>query len=140
MYLCSVNINNNNTRKYQIAMKTTFNFRSVVFQRAYRIVKETGCTLSAALVEAWKRYRAYRDSIVADLVERINGFDFYYHRSDDNRVYMNWWNTENRIRKELAALPNFFVAAITGKLNRAENIKTFVNRNIVLDWTKQIKA
>jgi len=121
-------------------MKTTLNFRSVVFQRAYRIVKETGCSMSAALVEAWKRYRAYRDGIVADLAKRINNFDFYYHRSDDNRVYMNWLNTENRIRKELMALPNYFVTAITGKLNRAENIKTFVNRNIVLDWTKQIKA
>jgi len=121
-------------------MKTSFNFRSVVFQRAYRIVKETGCTLSAALVEAWKRYRAYRDGIVADLVDRINGFDFYYHMSDDNRVYMNWMNTENRIRKELMALPSFFVAAITGKLNNPDNIKRFVNKNIVLDWTKQIKA
>jgi len=44
-------------------MKTTLNFRSVVFQRAYKIVKETGCSMSAALVEAWKRYRAYRGGI-----------------------------------------------------------------------------
>ena len=53
-------------------MKTTFNFRSVVFQRAYRIVKETGCTLSAALVETWKRYRAYKDRVVKEIADRIN--------------------------------------------------------------------
>ena len=107
-------------------MKTTLNFRSVVFQRAYRIVKETGCSMSAALVEAWKRYRAYRDGIVADLVERINNFDFYYHRSDDNRVYVRWSNIHDEIRKQLSALPVFFVAAIAGQLKYQENIKSFI--------------
>ena len=107
-------------------MKTTFNFRSVVFQRAYRIVKETGCSLSAALVEAWKRYREYRDRIVREIDDRINGFDFYYYMSDDGRVYDRWSNIRKEIRKQLATLPRFFVAAITGQLKYQDNIKSFI--------------
>ena len=107
-------------------MKTGFNFRRVVFQRAYRIVKETGCSLSAALVEAWKRYREYKNRIVSEIAGRINGFDFYYQRSDDNRVYVRWSNIQSEIRNELSVLPKFFVAAITGQLKHQENIKSFV--------------
>ena len=107
-------------------MKSTFNFRSVVFKRAYRIVKETGCTFASALTEAWKRYRAYRDKVASELAERINRFDRYYHRSDDDRVYTRWSNIENEIRKELGALPRFFVAAITGRLKYQEDIKSFI--------------
>ena len=107
-------------------MKSTFNFRSVVFKRAYRIVKETGCSLSAALVEAWKRYREYKDRVVREIAERINGFDFYYQRSDDGRVYRYWSNIQTEIRMELAALPMFFVAAITGQLKYQDNIKSFI--------------
>ena len=108
-------------------MKTTrLNFRSVVFQRAYRIVKETGCTLSAALVEAWGRFRAYRDRVVSELAERINGFDYYYHKSDDHRVYIRWSNIQDDIRRELGALPNSFIAAITGGLKYQDNIKSFI--------------
>ena len=107
-------------------MKTTFNFRSVVFQRAYRLVKETGCTLSAALSEAWKRYREYKNRIVKELADRINGFDFYYHMTDDNRVYTRWSNIAKEIRNELSALPRFFVTAIAGQLRYQENIKSFI--------------
>ena len=107
-------------------MKTTFNFRSVVFKRAYRIVKETGCSLSAALVEAWKRYREYKNRIVSEIADRINGFDFYYQRSDDGRVYRYWSRVEDEIRKQISALPMFFVAAITGQLKRQDNIKSFI--------------
>ena len=81
-------------------MKTAFNFRRVVFQRAYRIVKETGCKFSVALAEAWQRYRAYRDKVVKELADSINGFDFYYRRSDDNRVYVKWSNIQSEIRKQ----------------------------------------
>ena len=34
-------------------MNTKLNFRSVVFKRAYLIVKKTGCTFSQALTLAW---------------------------------------------------------------------------------------
>ena len=108
-------------------MKTTFNFRSIVFQRAYRIVRETGCSLSAALVEAWKRYRAYKDRVVKEIADRINGFDFYYYMSDDNRVYVRWSNIQKEIRNQLSALPRFFVVAITGQLDYQENIKSFIS-------------
>ena len=107
-------------------MKSTFNFRSVVFKRAYRIVKETGCSLSAALVEAWKRYRVYKNRIVSEIAGRINGFDFNYQRSDDNRVYRFWSKIEDEIIKQLSELPNFFVAAITGQLKYQEDIKSFI--------------
>ena len=107
-------------------MKTTFNFRSVVFKRAYRIVKETGCTFSTALTEAWKRYRDYRDRVVSEIAERINGFDFYYYRSDDNRVYTRWSNIQSDIRAQIMTLPNFFVAAITNLLANQKNIESFI--------------
>jgi len=106
-------------------MKTTF-FRSVVFKRAYSIVKETGCTFAAALTEAWARFREYRDKVVKEMAERINGFDHYYQRSDDNRVYVRWSNIEKEIRKELVALPKSFIGAITGQLKYQDNIKSFI--------------
>ena len=108
-------------------MKKEMNFRSVVFHRAYRIVKETGCAFAEALKAAWERYRAYRDGIVADLVDRINGFDFFYCMSDDNRVYNNGYNTQMEIRKQLLALPKSFISAITEKLNHHDNINSFVS-------------
>jgi len=107
-------------------MKKELNFRSVVFKRAYRIIKETGCSISAALVEAWKRYREYRDRIVKDLADRINGFDFYYHYSDDSRVYRYWSEISKEIREELSALPSFFISAITNLLKEQKYIKTFI--------------
>jgi len=61
-------------------MTTTFNFRSVVFKRAYLIVKETDCSMSSALTEAWNRYREYRDRIVKDMVSKINNFDHWYQK------------------------------------------------------------
>ena len=107
-------------------MKTTLNFRSVVFQRAYRIVKETGCSMSAALVEAWKRYREYRDRTVKELADRINYFDYDYMYSDDGGVYRMWSNIQSDIREKLSALPGFFINAIAGKLKYRENIKSFI--------------
>ena len=107
-------------------MKISLNFRSVVFQRAYRIVKETGCSMSAALVEAWKRYREYKNRVVKEIADRINGFDFYYNYSDDNRVYVRWSNIQSDIRKQLSALPRFFVSEITGQLKYQDNIKSFI--------------
>ena len=107
-------------------MKTSFNFRSVVFKRAYRIIAETGCTMSAALTEAWKRYRNYRGEVVKELVSRIKGFDQYYYMSDDNRVYMKWSNIKDDIRKEMRALPGFFVLAIANQLSNKNYIKSFI--------------
>ena len=113
-------------RIYKItAMKTTFNFRSVVFKRAYRIIKETGCTMSAALTEAGNRYRNYRDEVVKELVSRIKDFDEYYYMSDDNRVYMKWSNIKDDIRKEIKSLPGFFVSAIASQLTDKKYLKSF---------------
>jgi len=107
-------------------MKTTFNFRSAVFKRAYRIVKETGCSMSSALSEAWKRYREYKERIVKEIADRINGFDFYFYMSDDNRVYNLWSNIKKEIRSQLSALPRFLVSAIAGQLVNQSNIKSFI--------------
>ena len=107
-------------------MKTSFNFRSVVFKRTYRIIKETGCTMSAALTEAWNRYRNYRDEVVKELVSRIKGFDRYYYMSDDNRVYVRWSNIKDDIRKEIRSLPRFFVPAIASQLSNPNYIKSFI--------------
>ena len=107
-------------------MTTIFNFRSVVFKRAYLIVKKTGCTLSAALIEAWKRYREYRDRIVKEIAESINGFDFYYNYSDDSRVYRYWSNIKNELTNRLNELPDFFIMAIANLLEDRKNIKSFI--------------
>jgi len=107
-------------------MAPNFNFRTVVFKRAYLIVKQTGCTFSAALVEAWKRYREYRDRLVKEIADRINGFDFWYHMEDSIGYYTRWSNIQNQIREQIRTLPGFFVAAITGQLKSKENIKLFI--------------
>lgn len=107
-------------------MKTSFNFRSVVFKRAYRIIQETGCTMSMALVEAWKRYREYKDKTVKEISTRINGFDFYYFRSDDDRVYRRWSAISDEIRTQLSALPRFFVNAVANQLSNHNYIKSFI--------------
>ena len=104
-------------------MKTTFNFRSVVFQRAYRIVKSTGCTMSAALTEAWKRYRNYRDEVVRSLVDRIKGFDRYYYMSDDNSTYMYWSRQQDDIRKQIRTLPGSFISGIASQLSDQECVQ-----------------
>ena len=115
-----------NIIKTSTTMTTTINFRSVVFKRAYLIVKKTGCTLSAALVEAWKRYREYKERIVKEIADNINGFDFYYHYSDDGRVYRYWSNIKEEITNQLSTLPNFFIAAIANLLDNQKNIKSFI--------------
>ena len=107
-------------------MATTFNFRSVVFKRAYRIVKETGCTFSTALVEAWARYRAYKSKVVKDMAACINSFDYDYHFNDDYGYYGRWTNISNGIRRELLALPPFFIAEIAARLENQKNIKVFI--------------
>ena len=75
-------------------MTTKLNFRSVVFKRAYLIVKETGVSFSAALKQAWERYRQYKAKVAKEIADRINGFDFYYYMSDDSRVYQKYWNNK----------------------------------------------
>lgn len=107
-------------------MKTKLNFRSVVFQRAYILVKQTGCSFSQALVEAWKRYRAFRDQKVEELTKQINGFDFYYQYSDDSRVYRYWSAIKNEIRKQIKSLPTNFINAISEHLNNSTEIKSFI--------------
>ena len=107
-------------------MKPTFNFRSVVFKRAYIIVRETGCTLSAALTEAWSRYRDYKNRIVKDLVNSINNFDHWYNRVDDLGYYTRFSRIQDAIRNQLLALPTFFIATIISELSNKEYIKSFI--------------
>ena len=82
--------------------------------------------MSAALTEAWKRYREYRDKTVKELATRINGFDFFYQYSDDSKVYRRWSAISNNITEQLSALPNFFIEAITNQLEDQKNIKSFI--------------
>ena len=107
-------------------MKTSFNFRSVVFKRAYRIIAETGCTLSAALTEAWRRYRNFKNETVSRLVRRIKGFDQYYYMSDDHRVYVKWGNIKADIREEMRSLPGFFITAIASQFKDREYVEEFL--------------
>jgi hypothetical protein len=101
-------------------MKAKLNFRSVVFQRAYRIVKETGCNFSSALTQAWKRYRAFKAQKVDELTKQINGFDFYYQYSDDRRAYSYWSKLQTEIRNQLSSLPGSFISAIASHFQPTE--------------------
>ena len=108
-------------------MKTKkLNFRSVVFQRAYRIVSETGCAFSAALAEAWSRYRAYRDNMATEAARAINSFDRHYCMSDDDRVYTYWSDVKIHIKMQIASMPKTFAAKVADMLNITEDIKSFI--------------
>ena len=107
-------------------MRSRLNFRSIVFQRAYRIVKETGCGFANALKAAWNRYREYKNRISAELAERINHFDFYFHYSDDRRVYQKWSKEDESIRGTIAILPASFIPAIASQLYKAQLIQEFI--------------
>ena len=107
-------------------MKAKLNFRSVVFQRAYILVKQTGCSFSLALTQAWERYRAYKAQKVEELTKQINGFDTSYQYSDDGRVYRYWSAIKTEIRKQIETLPGCFTAAIVSHLNNSIEIKSFI--------------
>ena len=81
--------------------------------------------MSAALTEAWRRYRNFKNETVNKLVSRINGFDEYYYMSDDNRVYMKWSNIKADIREEMRSLPGFFITAIASQFKDREYVESF---------------
>lgn len=107
-------------------MNSKLNFRSVVFKRAYRIVKETKCEFAQALKQAWSRYREFKTRTVEELTSRIKGFDFCYCYTDDNRVYRYWEKLQNEIAMKLKQLPDSFISAITGRLSNSNQIKSFI--------------
>jgi hypothetical protein len=107
-------------------MNSKLNFRSVVFQRAYRITKQTGCSFSQALTQAWQRYREFKVRTIAELADQINGFDFTYFMSDDYRVNRRWSTIKDQIRKQIDTLPRSFIQAITGQLSNANYIQSFI--------------
>lgn len=107
-------------------MKTKLKFRSVVFKRAYLIVKQTGCNFSEALKEAWNRYRNFKEKTVAELAQRINSFDYYFDYSDDNRVYRKWSAIQSEIREQVNIIPNSFIQAIQVQLKASANISVFI--------------
>lgn len=107
-------------------MAAKLNFRSIVFKRAYLIVKETGVSLSVALKEAWRRYRAYRDKTIKELAERINEFDYHYHYSDDRGVYHHWSNIQQQISNELS-FHSCFASNLASRITTAANIAIFTS-------------
>jgi hypothetical protein len=107
-------------------MKAKLNFRSVVFQRAYIIVKKTGCSFSEALTQAWERYRTFKAKTVTEIKEQIAGFDTYYQMSDDGSVYRYWSAIQKEIRMQLSTLPSSFINAIAGQLSNSNKIHLFI--------------
>ncbi|OFX56660.1 MAG: hypothetical protein A2066_14960 [Bacteroidetes bacterium GWB2_41_8] len=107
-------------------MKAKLNFRSVVFFRAHRIVKQTGCSFSEALKQAWNRYREFKTRTVEELASQIKGFDSYYQMSDDGSVYRYWSSLQKEIRNQLSTLPGSFISAITFKLPNSNKIQSFI--------------
>ncbi len=106
-------------------MKAKLNFRSVVFQRAYILLKQTGCSFSSALTQAWKRYRDFKTRTIEELTNRINGFDFYYQMSDDSRTYRYWSKLQDEISNQMKALPGSFISAIAQHFQPSQ-IKSFI--------------
>jgi len=107
-------------------MKSKLNFRSVVFQRAYRIAKQTGCDFANALKAAWNLCREYKNRMIAEVAERVNQFDFYFHFSDDRRVYRKWNNESESLCNILATLPASYIPAIVAMLNNCSYIQKFI--------------
>jgi hypothetical protein len=107
-------------------MNSKLNFRSVVFKRAYRIVKESKCEFSQALKQAWNRYRNFKAHKVEELASKIKGFDFFYCYSDDSRVTKYWELIQKEISNQLQQLPNSFISAITGQLSNSNQIQSFI--------------
>lgn len=106
-------------------MKAKLNFRSVVFKRAYILVKQTRCSFSSALTQAWKRYRDFKAKTVEELTKQINGFDFYYQMCDDGKVYRYWSAIQKEIREQIQTLPGSFISAIAQHFN-SNQIKSFI--------------
>lgn len=106
-------------------MKAKMNFRSVVFKRAYILVKQTGCSFSEALTQAWEKYRAFKTKTVEELTSRINGFDFCFQYSDDSRVYRRWSAIKKEIREQIQSLPGSFISAIAQHFQASE-LKSFI--------------
>ena len=107
-------------------MSTKLNFRSVVFKRAYRIAKESKCTFSQALTQAWQRYREFKKRTTEELVKQIKGFDSSYQYSDDGRVYRYFSKLQDEISSQLAQLPGSFISAISGHLSNSKQIQSFI--------------
>lgn len=107
-------------------MNSKLNFRSVVFKRAYRIVKESKCNFAQALKQAWNRYRNFKAQKVEELAGKIKGFDFFYCYSDDSHVTRYWGNIRTEISNQLQQLPNSFILAITGQLSNSNQIQSFI--------------
>lgn len=109
----------------KLVMKAKMNFRSVVFKRAYILVKQTGCSFSEALTQAWEKYRAFKTKTVDELTASINGFDFCFQYSDDSRVYRYWSKLQKEIREQIQSLPGSFISAIANHF-QANQIKSFI--------------
>ena len=106
-------------------MKAKLNFRSVVMKRSWIIVKQTGCSFSEALKQAWTRYRNFKAQKVEELKDQIKGFDFYYQYSDDRRTYSYYSKLQDEIRNQLSTLPSSFISAIAQHF-QPNQIKSFI--------------
>ena len=107
-------------------MKAKLNFRSVVFKRAYVIARQTGCSFSLALSQAWTRYREFKTRTVEELTTQIKGFDFYYQMSSDGRTYRYWSSIQDEIREQLKTLPGSFISAVSVFINNSKHIQLFI--------------
>lgn len=107
-------------------MNSKLNFRSVVMKRTWIIFRQTGCSFSEALKQAWNRHREYKARTVEELASQIKGFDFCYCYSDDSRVYRKWETIQNQISDQLKRFPQSFISAITGQLSNSNQIKSFI--------------
>lgn len=97
-------------------MKSKMNFRSVVFKRAYLLVKRTGCTFSEALKEAWAEYRRNRealqnrDKMIAAIPDILKVFEAYHSKADNRRMIPRWQPTRSQAKRELnEKLRNIFI-------------------------------
>ena len=64
--------------------------------------------------------------MIADLVSRINSFDFLYDYSDCGQTWRRWNNERQSIRENLLTIPASFIPVIASQLYKAAYLKTFV--------------
>ena len=91
----------------KVVMKAKVNFRSVVFKRAYLLVKRSSCTFSAALKEAWAGYRRLRatmmnrERLIQELSGILKAFEDINSGITNRRVNLRWQPVGSQTKREL---------------------------------------
>lgn len=88
-------------------MKATSNFRTVVFKRAFLLVKRSRCTFAEALTEAWAEYNEHReilqdrDKMIAAIPDILKVFESYHSKHSNGLTNIHWQPVSSQVKREL---------------------------------------